>query len=144
MDDGNDAYVTRESVKSLLGKHVKILHKNVVKLETKGDKTDNRVLVFSPCRLFLLTAKVPTRSLAIQIRQEHLARTSTDSDIDSHFHYLEIQAIESKKSNQLILTVADKLYSFLTPEENGTQEVDNMVMALGLAIRNIFPTVPLT
>lgn len=78
-----------ESVKSLLGKHVKILLKNVVKLEIKADKTENRVLVcliisdnfrnisfmhgimqcflcfvfqvFSPCRLFLLTAKVPTR-----------------------------------------------------------------------------------
>ncbi|XP_063216006.1 F-actin-uncapping protein LRRC16A isoform X3 [Bacillus rossius redtenbacheri] len=114
-----------QSVKALLGKHVKILHKNVVKLETKGDKTENRVLVFSPCRLFLLTAKVPTR-------------------IDSHFHYLEIQAIESKKPNQLVLTVGDKLYSFLTPEDSGSQEVDAMVTALALAIRNIFPAVPLT
>lgn len=34
-----------ESVKSLLGKHVKILLKNVVKLEIKADKTENRVLV---------------------------------------------------------------------------------------------------
>ncbi|XP_069691795.1 F-actin-uncapping protein LRRC16A isoform X3 [Periplaneta americana] len=113
-----------ESVKSLLGKHVKILLKNVVKLETKGDKTENRVLVFSPCRLFLLTAKVPTR-------------------IDFHFHYLEIQAIESKKPNQLSLTVGDKVYSFLTGDETGSQEVDAMVMALATAIRNIFPTVPL-
>lgn len=50
-----------ESVKNLLGKQIKILLKNVVKLETKNDRTENRVLVFSPCRLFLLTAKVPTR-----------------------------------------------------------------------------------
>lgn len=34
-----------ESVKSLLGKHVKILLKTVVKLETKPDKLENRVLV---------------------------------------------------------------------------------------------------
>lgn len=34
-----------ESVKALLGKHVKILLKNVVKLETKPDKQENRVLV---------------------------------------------------------------------------------------------------
>lgn len=34
-----------ESIKNLLGKQVKILFKNVVKLETKGDKTENRVLV---------------------------------------------------------------------------------------------------
>lgn len=113
-----------ESVKSLLGKHVKILLKNVVRLETKGDKTENRVLVFSPCRLFLLTAKVPTR-------------------IDCHFHYLEIQTIESKKPNQLSLTVGDKIYSFLTGDDAGSQEVDAMVLALATAIRNIFPTVPL-
>lgn len=114
-----------ESVKLLLGKRVKILLKNVVRLETKGDKTENRVLVFSPCRLFLLTAKVPTR-------------------IDYHFHYLEIQAIESKKPNQLCLTVGDKVFSFLTGEENGCSEVDAMIQALSTAIRNIFPTVPLT
>jgi hypothetical protein len=46
-------------VKSLLGKHVKILLKNVVKLETKGDKTENRVLVsfksvISVCEMFSL------------------------------------------------------------------------------------------
>lgn len=34
-----------ESVKLLLGKHVKILLKNVVKLEIKAEKTENRVLV---------------------------------------------------------------------------------------------------
>lgn len=34
-----------DSVKSLLGRHTKILIKYMVKLETKGDKTDNRVLV---------------------------------------------------------------------------------------------------
>lgn len=113
-----------ESVKALLGKHIKILLKNVVRLETKADKTENRVLVFSPCRLFLLTAKVPTR-------------------IDSHFHYLEIQAIESKKNNQLVLTVGEKAYSFLTNEDATSQEVDAMITALATAIRNIFPSVPL-
>lgn len=34
-----------DSIKALLGKQVKILFKNVVRLETKGDKTENRVLV---------------------------------------------------------------------------------------------------
>lgn len=34
-----------DSVTALLGKRIKILLKNVVKLETKGDKTENRVLV---------------------------------------------------------------------------------------------------
>uniref|UniRef100_A0A8D9EMM6 Leucine-rich repeat-containing protein 16A n=1 Tax=Cacopsylla melanoneura TaxID=428564 RepID=A0A8D9EMM6_9HEMI len=114
-----------ESVKALLARRVKILLKNVVRLELKGDKTENKVLVFSPCRLFVLAAKVPTR-------------------IDFHFHYLEIHAVESKKLNQLCLTVGDKVYSFLTTEEPGSGEVDAMIQALSTAVRQIFPTVPLT
>ncbi|XP_033222210.1 F-actin-uncapping protein LRRC16A isoform X4 [Belonocnema kinseyi] len=114
-----------ESVKSLLGKHVKILLKTVVKLETKPDKLENRVLVFSPCRLFLLTAKVPTR-------------------IDFHFHYLEITAVESKRSNLFSLTVGERVYNFTTiGAAADTSEVDAMIEALHTAIRNIFPTVPL-
>lgn len=34
-----------ESVRALLGRHTKILVKYMIKLETKGDKTENRVLV---------------------------------------------------------------------------------------------------
>ncbi|XP_034195386.1 capping protein regulator and myosin 1 linker 1 leucine rich repeat protein isoform X2 [Osmia lignaria lignaria] len=114
-----------ESVKALLGKHVKILLKNVVKLETKQDKQENRVLVFSPCRLFLLTAKVPTR-------------------IDCHFHYLEITSVESKRANQLSLSVGERYYNFTTTGAGAdTTEVDAMIEALHTAIRNIFPTVPL-
>ncbi|CAL7935773.1 unnamed protein product [Xylocopa violacea] len=114
-----------ESVKALLGKHIKILLKNVVKLETKQDKQENRVLVFSPCRLFLLTAKVPTR-------------------IDCHFHYLEITSIESKRANQLSLSVGERSYNFTTTGAGAdTTEVDAMIEALHTAIRNIFPTVPL-
>ncbi|XP_026675435.1 F-actin-uncapping protein LRRC16A isoform X3 [Ceratina calcarata] len=114
-----------ESVKALLGKHVKILLKNVVKLETKQDKQENRVLVFSPCRLFLLTAKVPTR-------------------IDCHFHYLEITSIESKRANQLSLSVGERYYNFTSTGAGAdTSEVDAMIEALHTAIRNIFPTVPL-
>uniref|UniRef100_A0AAR5PP81 CARMIL pleckstrin homology domain-containing protein n=1 Tax=Dendroctonus ponderosae TaxID=77166 RepID=A0AAR5PP81_DENPD len=114
-----------ESIKSSVGNKVKILFKNVVRLETKGDKTENRVLVFSPCRILLLTAKVPTK-------------------IDCHFHYLEIQALESKRGNHLSLTIHDKIYSFLTGEDSScSTEVDNMIGALNNAIRNIFPTVPL-
>ncbi|KAL1129094.1 hypothetical protein AAG570_013625 [Ranatra chinensis] len=109
-----------DSVTSLLGKRIKILLKNVVRLETKGDKTENRVLVFSPCRLFLLTAKVPTR-------------------IDCHFHYLEIHGIETKKVNNLGFLIGDKWYTFVC--NNG--EVETMLHALCAALQVIFPGVPL-
>ncbi|XP_014248202.1 F-actin-uncapping protein LRRC16A isoform X2 [Cimex lectularius] len=109
-----------ESVTALLGKRIKILLKNVVKLETKGDKTENRVLVFSPCRLFFLTAKVPTR-------------------IDCHFHYLEIRGIETRKENTLSFLINEKWYTFVC--QNG--EVETMLHALCAALQVIFPTVPL-
>lgn len=50
-----------DSVKAVLGRHTKILVKYMIKLETKSDKTENRVLVFTPVRVYLLSAKVPTR-----------------------------------------------------------------------------------
>lgn len=46
MNDNSFVYIKfTESIKSSLGNKVKILFKNVVRLETKGDKTENRVLV---------------------------------------------------------------------------------------------------
>ncbi|CAG0915160.1 unnamed protein product [Notodromas monacha] len=113
----------KEGVKACLGKNVKITLQALVKMETKGDKTESRVLAFCACRLFVLTAKVPTR-------------------IDFHFHYLEIQAIESRKPNQLSLTVCDKVYTFY-PAEDGGMEVDNMIICLGTLVKTIFPSVPL-
>ncbi|XP_068242578.1 F-actin-uncapping protein LRRC16A-like isoform X19 [Palaemon carinicauda] len=121
--------ITRElsdSIRQCLGRKVKLTLKVLVKVETKGDKTDNRVLAFASCRLFVLTAKVPTR-------------------VDQHFHYLDIQGIESRRPNQLCLTVCDRVYTYYTThEENSSHEVDTMVLSLSTALKNIFPAVPLT
>lgn len=57
-----------ESVKALLGKHVKILLKNVVKLETKQDKLENRVLVSNPLSVFLsLSLSVMINNICIKL-----------------------------------------------------------------------------
>ena len=37
--------ISPDGIKTLLGKHVKPLLKCAVKLESKGDKTENRILV---------------------------------------------------------------------------------------------------
>uniref|UniRef100_A0A182P0L2 CARMIL C-terminal domain-containing protein n=1 Tax=Anopheles epiroticus TaxID=199890 RepID=A0A182P0L2_9DIPT len=115
-----------ESVKTLLGRHTKILVKYMVKLEVKSDKTENRVLVFTPVRIYLLTAKVPTR-------------------IDCHFHYLDIQSIESRKPTHFTITTNDKSYSFSTIGDAGsfTSNADVILTDLSSAIKQIFPTVPL-
>ncbi len=74
-----------ESIRLLLGKNVKILLKSPVKLELKGDKTENRILVFTAHRLFIMTAKVPAR-------------------IDHHFHYLDLRGVESRRPNHVAFT----------------------------------------
>ncbi|XP_059613846.1 F-actin-uncapping protein LRRC16A isoform X3 [Phlebotomus argentipes] len=115
-----------ESVKALLGRHTKILVKYIVKLETKGDKTENRVLVFTPVRIYLLIAKVPTK-------------------IDCHFHYLDIQSIESKRPTHFSITTNERTYSFVTTGDavNFSSNADVILTDLTSSIKQIFPTVPL-
>ncbi|XP_021699947.1 F-actin-uncapping protein LRRC16A isoform X3 [Aedes aegypti] len=115
-----------DSIKTLLGRHTKILVKYMVKLETKNEKTENRVLVFTPVRMYLLTAKVPTR-------------------IDCHFHYLDIQSIESKKPTHFSITTNEKHFSFCTIGDAGSfsSNADVILTDLSSAVKQIFPTVPL-
>ena len=49
-----------------------LLGKFTIVIFQGGDKTDNRVLVLTPHRMFVMTAKVPSK-------------------IDQHYHYLDIQ-----------------------------------------------------
>ncbi|XP_055378308.1 F-actin-uncapping protein LRRC16A isoform X3 [Condylostylus longicornis] len=115
-----------ESVKTILGRHTKILVKYMVKLETKGDKTENKVLAFTPVRIYLLIAKVPTK-------------------IESHFHYLDIQSVESKKPSHFSIVTHDRTYSFATTGDAGnfSTNADVILTDLASAIKQIFPTVPL-
>uniref|UniRef100_A0A1I8PL20 CARMIL C-terminal domain-containing protein n=1 Tax=Stomoxys calcitrans TaxID=35570 RepID=A0A1I8PL20_STOCA len=115
-----------QSVKSILGRHTKILVKYMVKLETKNDKTENRVLVFTPVRIYLLIAKVPTK-------------------IECHFHYLDIQAVESKKPSHFSIITNDRPYNFATTGDAGnfSSSADVILTDLASAIKQIFPTVPL-
>lgn len=98
----------------------------MIKLETKSDKTENRVLVFTPVRVYVLTAKVPTR-------------------IDNSFHYLDIQSIESKKPTHFSITTTEKTFSFLTIGDAGnfSSNADVVLTDLSSSIKQIFPTVPL-
>ena len=112
-----------EGIRQALGKHTKILLKTAVKLEKGGDKTDNRIIVLTPHRLYIMTAKVPSK-------------------IDHHFHFLDIAGIESKKPNQVVFKINEKSYSFRPAIETGGSEiVDEIIFTLASAIRNIFPGV---
>jgi len=95
-------------------------------MEIKTDKTENKILAFSACRLFILAAKVPTK-------------------IEQTFHYLDINSIESKRKNQLTIgvTTENKSYTFYSVDSNNGEEINLMIIQLGTALKTIFPQMPL-
>ena len=115
-----------ESVSALLGQSVKISLKCLVKMEIKNDKTENKILAFSACRLFILTAKASTK-------------------IEQTFHYLDINSIESKRKNQLTIGInsENKLFTFYSVDANNGEEINLMIIQLGTALKRIFPQIPL-
>lgn len=59
------------------------------------------MLVFTPLRVYLLYAKVPTK-------------------IDTNFHYLDIAAVESKDRTHFAIVTNDRTYSFSTTGDAGS------------------------
>ncbi|XP_052815292.1 F-actin-uncapping protein LRRC16A-like isoform X3 [Mya arenaria] len=108
-----------ESMRECLDRRLKLSIKRLVNYETKKEKIEQRVLAFSTYRLFILTAKIPTK-------------------IDANFHYLDIKSIESKRPNQLVICASNKTYSFLTMEAD-TDEVNHMITHIGTSLKTVFP-----
>ncbi|TNN79981.1 F-actin-uncapping protein LRRC16A [Liparis tanakae] len=71
-----------ESVRDAVGRKVKLSLRRRVKLEIKGDKTENRVLALASHRAYLLTARIPTK-------------------VEHSLNYLEIQGIACNKPTQV-------------------------------------------
>ncbi|XP_049874109.1 F-actin-uncapping protein LRRC16A isoform X3 [Pectinophora gossypiella] len=113
-----------DSISNVLGKNVKILFKSLIRMESRGDKVDNRVLVVTSYRIFITTTKVPTR-------------------VDNGFHLMEIEALESKKANHLSITLIHehKPVSILIGEEGTSEGVLNVIHALIAAYDDLFPNV---
>ncbi|XP_071092357.1 F-actin-uncapping protein LRRC16A-like isoform X5 [Haliotis cracherodii] len=113
----------QDSIRDVVDRRMKFSIKRMVKQEVRPEKIENRILAFSPCRLFVLAARVPTK-------------------LEQSFHFLDIQAIESRKPNQMVLTVEGKCYTFVTLEPD-TEEIDHMVTHVGKSLKQIFPSFPL-
>uniref|UniRef100_T1H3U9 CARMIL pleckstrin homology domain-containing protein n=1 Tax=Megaselia scalaris TaxID=36166 RepID=T1H3U9_MEGSC len=77
----------------------------------------------------------------------HFCRNSWEfcGGIEHHFHYLDIQAVESKKPVHFSIITHDRTYSFLTTGDAGnfSSNADVILTDLASAIKQIFPTVPL-
>ncbi|XP_064287806.1 F-actin-uncapping protein LRRC16A isoform X4 [Passer domesticus] len=106
-----------ESVRDVIGRKIKISVKKKVKLETKGDKVDNKILVLASCRAFLLTSRIPTK-------------------LELTFSYLEIQGVTSNKPGQLIMETEKCSISM---KMASSEDVNEVLAHIGTCLRKIFP-----
>ncbi|XP_078337738.1 F-actin-uncapping protein LRRC16A-like isoform X7 [Crassostrea virginica] len=109
-----------DSIREVLGKNVTLYQKFMVKQEVRPDKFEKRIIGLTGCRVFLFIAKTPTK-------------------VDQDFSFLDIQGLESKKKNQLTITVADgKPVSVVTIEPE-LDDIDLIITHIGRSLKNIFP-----
>ncbi|XP_050931931.1 F-actin-uncapping protein LRRC16A isoform X2 [Lates calcarifer] len=109
-----------ESVRDALGRKVKLSLRKRVKLEIKGDKTENRVLALASHRAYLLTARIPTK-------------------VEHSFNYLEIQGIACNKPTQLLIEYERGSFSL---KLLSTEEVNEVVAHIGNCLLRICPGLP--
>ncbi|XP_061531184.1 F-actin-uncapping protein LRRC16A-like isoform X1 [Phycodurus eques] len=109
-----------ESVRDAVGRKVKLSLRKRVKLEIKGDKTENRVLALASHRIYLLTARIPTK-------------------VEHSFNYLEIQGIACNKPTQLFIEYERGSFSL---KLLSTDEVNEVVAHVGNCLLRICPGLP--
>ncbi|XP_023265069.1 F-actin-uncapping protein LRRC16A [Seriola lalandi dorsalis] len=109
-----------ESVRDALGRKVKLSLRKRVKLEIKGDKTENRVLALASHRAYLLTARIPTK-------------------VEHSFNYLEIQGIACNKPTQLLIEYERGSFSL---KLLSSDEVNEVVAHIGNCLLRICPGLP--
>ncbi|XP_032717557.1 F-actin-uncapping protein LRRC16A isoform X4 [Lontra canadensis] len=106
-----------ESIKDVIGRKIKIAVTKKVKLEVKGDKVENKVLVLTSCRAFLVTARIPSK-------------------LELTFSYLEIYGVMCSKSAQMV--VETEKYS-VTMKMASPEDVSDVLAHIGTCLRRIFP-----
>ncbi|XP_030673258.1 F-actin-uncapping protein LRRC16A isoform X7 [Nomascus leucogenys] len=106
-----------ESIKDVIGRKIKISVKKKVKLEVKGDKVENKVLVLTSCRAFLVTARIPTK-------------------LELTFSYLEIHGVICSKSAQMVVETEKCSISM---KMASPEDVSEVLAHIGTCLRKIFP-----
>ncbi|XP_074539114.1 F-actin-uncapping protein LRRC16A-like isoform X2 [Halichoeres trimaculatus] len=109
-----------ESVRDAVGRKAKLSLRKRVKLEIKGDKTENRVLALASHRVYLLTARIPAK-------------------VEHSLNYLEIQGVTCNKPTQLILEYERGSFSL---KLLSTEEVNEVVAHIGNCLLRICPGLP--
>lgn len=106
-----------ESIKDVIGRKVKVALKKKVKLEVKGDKVENKVLVLTSCRAFLLSARVPTK-------------------LELTFSYLDIHGVTCSRPTQMV--VETEKYN-LALRMASPEDVSEVLAHVGSCLRRTFP-----
>ncbi|XP_055988230.1 F-actin-uncapping protein LRRC16A isoform X6 [Sorex fumeus] len=106
-----------ESIKDVIGRKIKISVKKKVKLEVKGDKVENKVLVLTSCRAFLLTARIPTK-------------------LELTFSYLEIHGVTCSKPTQMVVETEK---CGISMKMASPEDVSEVLAHIGTCLRRIFP-----
>ncbi|XP_069074904.1 F-actin-uncapping protein LRRC16A [Pleurodeles waltl] len=106
-----------ESVRDVIGRKIKIAVRKKIKLEVRGDKVENKVLVLASCRAFILTARVPTK-------------------LEMTFSYLEIQGVTSSKPGQLVVETEKCNISM---KMASSEDVNDVMAHIGTCLKKIFP-----
>uniref|UniRef100_A0A8C5MQY3 Capping protein regulator and myosin 1 linker 1 n=1 Tax=Leptobrachium leishanense TaxID=445787 RepID=A0A8C5MQY3_9ANUR len=109
-----------ESIRDVIGRKIKIAVRKKVKLEFKGDKVENKILVLASCRAFLLTARVPTK-------------------LEFTFSYLEIQGIICSKPGHLVVETEKCNFAM---KMGSSEDVNEVLAHIGTCLRKIFPGLP--
>ncbi|XP_053323071.1 F-actin-uncapping protein LRRC16A [Spea bombifrons] len=106
-----------ESIRDVIGRKIKIAVRKKVKLEVKGDKVENKVLVLASCRAFILTARLPTK-------------------LELTFSYLEIQGMNCSKPGHMVVETEK---CNLSMKMGSSEDVNEVVAHIGTCLRKIFP-----
>ncbi|KAL2791394.1 F-actin-uncapping protein LRRC16A isoform 1 [Daubentonia madagascariensis] len=106
-----------ESIKDVIGRKIKISVKKKVKLEVKGDKVENKVLVLTSCRAFLVTARIPTK-------------------LELTFSYLEIHGVICSKPAHMVVETEKCSISM---KMASPEDVSDVLAHIGTCLRKIFP-----
>ncbi|KAK1896024.1 F-actin-uncapping protein LRRC16A [Dissostichus eleginoides] len=134
-----------ESVRDAVGRKVKLSLKRRVKLEIKGDKTENRVLALASHRAYLLTARIPAKPSLRNTEPTWnslaslLACPQARHHVEHCFNYLEIQGIACNKPTQLFIEYERGSFSL---KLLSTEEVNEVVAHIGNCLLRICPGLP--
>lgn len=109
----------QKGVRAALGERFRHGLVKIVQVETKGEKTDDKILALKSCRAFILSSKNPPK-------------------LEHEFNYLELELIESTKPKQVKLKLQERRDAFLVTAPS-PEEVTSIIEFIAESLKRVFP-----